>query len=217
VKVIAVLSQKGGVGKGLMARSLAVAALIDGLRAGLVDTDPQGSSIAWGKRREAPAPTIEGMDQPLTAKLSKLRRMGAQIVTVDSPPSIQPSINIAANAADLCLIVSGVGPEDVEAVGATVEIVRSLKKTAAIILNRCPPRAASISMARAALTTFKIPVCPVSLTQLVAHQYASANGLTAQEEEPDGKAAKEIASVWAWIRQQGWLQEAQPERAGESA
>jgi len=188
------------------------------MRTACIDTDPQGSCLAWGKRREETAPAIEGMNQPLDATLAKLRRMGADLVLIDSPPSIQPAINIAAARADLCLIVTGVGPEDIESVGSTTEIVRSLKKPCAIILNRCPPRAQSISLAKAALTTFKLPVCPTSLTQLVAHQYASANGQTAQEGEPGGKAATEIAAVWAWIKNQGWLEdEDAPAAAGQGS
>jgi chromosome partitioning protein len=217
LKVIAILARKGGVGKGLLARSIAVSGLIHGMKTAICDTDPQGSCLAWGKRREEPAPTIEGMDQPLGAKLALLKKLGADLVLIDTPPSIQPAINLAAANADLCLIVSGVGPEDVEAVGATADIVRSLKKPSAIILNRCPSRAQSVSMARAALTTFHLPVCPVALTQLVAHQYASADGLTASELEPNGKAARELEALWKWISAQGWLAEAavtQRKRAG---
>jgi chromosome partitioning protein len=63
-------------------------------------------------------------------------------------------------------------------------------------------------MAKAALTAFKMPVCPTTLTQLVSHQYASAEGQTAQEMEPNGKAAREIEALWSWIKNNGWLEEA---------
>src|SRR4051812_38333543 len=153
-------------------------------------------------------PAVEGTDQPLADKLLQLRNRGAEIVLIDTPPSIQPVINLAAQQADLCLIASGIGPEDVEAVGSTAEIIKNLRKPGAIILTRCPPRAQAISMAKAALTAFKLQVCPTTLTQLVSHQYASAEGQTAQEMEPNGKAAREIAALWNWINAQGWLDEA---------
>lgn len=214
--MIAVLARKGGVAKSTICRSLAVAALMDGFKVAIVDTDPQGSCLAWARRREAEAPTVEGIEQPLADKLVKFRRRGADLVLIDTPPSVQPTINLAAQQADYCLIPSGVGPEDVEAVGGTADIVRNLKKPSAIVLTRCPPRAQAISLAKAALATFHIPVCPASLTQLVAHQYASAEGETVSEMEPNGRAAAEIAALWKWIVAQGWMQAdtAQRKRAG---
>jgi chromosome partitioning protein len=217
LRVIAILARKGGVAKSTLCRSLAVAALIDGRRAAIIDTDPQGSCLAWARRREADMPAVEGTDQPLADKLLQLRNRGAEIVLIDTPPSLQPVINLAAHQADLCLIASGIGPEDVEAVGGTAEIVKNLRKPGAIILTRCPPRAQAVSLAKAVLTAFKLPVCPTTLTQLVSHQYASAEGQTAQEMEPHGKAAREVTALWNWLKSQGWLADepAAGRRAGE--
>lgn len=55
-------------------------------------------------------------------------------------------------------------------------------------------------MARAALTAFPMPTCPTAITHLMSHPYASAEGQTAQEREPKGKAAAELAEVWAWLK-----------------
>jgi hypothetical protein len=41
------------------------------------------------------------------------------------------------------------------------------------------------------------------MAQLVTHAYASAEGETANEREPDGKAAKEVNSVYAWLKKEG--------------
>jgi hypothetical protein len=46
-------------------------------------------------------------------------------------------------------------------------------------------------------------VCPMAMAQLVTHAYASAEGETANEREPDGKAAKEVNSVYAWLEKEG--------------
>ena len=56
--VVAVVAQKGGVGKSMLARSLAVQGLIDGRKTALIDADPQGTVTAWGKRRRHDAPAI---------------------------------------------------------------------------------------------------------------------------------------------------------------
>ena len=44
MKVVAILSEKGGVGKTTLAVRLAVAAQLAGLDTAIIDLDPQGSS-----------------------------------------------------------------------------------------------------------------------------------------------------------------------------
>ena len=51
MQVLAILAQKGGVGKSMLARSLAVQGLLDGVRAAILDADPQGTVVAWSRRR----------------------------------------------------------------------------------------------------------------------------------------------------------------------
>ena len=201
--VVSILAQKGGVGKSMLARSLAVQGLIAGRKTALIDADPQGTVTAWGKRRQIAAPAVLPLEASTIADLlTELRGKGADMVVIDTPPHSQPIINLAASASGLALIVTGPYPEDLEQVGAVAGIVRSLGTSAAIILNKTPPRSQALTLARSALATFAIPVCPVALTQLVSHPYASAEGLTAQEREPDSKATAELGEVWQWLTQQ---------------
>src|SRR5215207_5189535 len=117
--VVSVLAQKGGVGKSMVARSLAVQGLMDGRKTALIDADPQGTVIAWGKRRRLDAPAvIELGGSSLAHLLAELQGKGAEIVVIDTPPHSQPLINLAAAASGLALIVTGPYPEDLEQVGA---------------------------------------------------------------------------------------------------
>ena len=50
--VVSILPQKGGVGKSMLARSLAVQGLLDSRKTALIDADPQGTMTAWSKRRQ---------------------------------------------------------------------------------------------------------------------------------------------------------------------
>ena len=52
MNILSVLSQKGGTGKSHTVRSLAITALIDGRKVAIIDADPQGTVVAWGKRRQ---------------------------------------------------------------------------------------------------------------------------------------------------------------------
>jgi len=201
MKVLGILAQKGGVGKSAVARSLAVAALADGLPTAILDADPQGTVVRWGQRRDDTAPTVIGLEHgALSDQLSKLARRGARLVLIDTPPHAQATIALAAEACDAVLLVTGPFPEDLEAIGATVAIVRALGRPAGIVLNKCPPRAAATALARAALTIFELPIWSGQITQLMSHPYAAAEGLTASEREPDSKAAIEIAGVWSWVK-----------------
>jgi chromosome partitioning protein len=201
--IVSILAQKGGVGKSMLARSLAVQGLLDGRKTALLDADPQGTVTAWGKRRPLDAPAVLGLEASTIADLlAELQGRGADMVFIDTPPHAQPIINLAASFSDLALIVTGPYPEDLEQVGAVATIVKSLGKKAAILLNKTPPRSQALTLARSALATFALPICPTALTQLVTHPYASAEGLTAQEREPQGKAAAEVADVWKWLSQQ---------------
>lgn len=43
-----------------------------------------------------------------------------------------------------------------------------------------------------------VPVAPVMLTMRAIYHHSTAQGKTAIEAEPDGKAAEEIAALWTW-------------------
>ena len=201
MKVLAVLAQKGGVGKSMLARSLAVQGLMDGFKTAVLDADPQGTVMAWGRRRKLGAPSIVSLgSQTIAEAVRDLAVRGADLVVIDTPPHSQPIISLAAAVADAAILVTGPFPEDLEQVGVAAGIVQSLGKPAGIVLNKTPPKSHALTLARAALTTFQLPICPTALVLLLSHPYASAEGLTAQEREPGSKAAAELAEVWAWIK-----------------
>jgi chromosome partitioning protein len=200
VSVLAVLSQKGGTGKSHSVRSLAIAALIDGRKVAIIDADPQGTVIAWGKRRQHTAPTIVALgSQTVATQVKALEGKGADLIIIDTPPHAQPIINMAAEAATACLIVTGAFLEELETVASVATIAKTLKKPAAIVLNRVG-RSHALTLARTALGTFGLPVCPTAMTQLITHAYASAEGETANEREPEGKAAQEVTTVYQWLK-----------------
>ena len=185
----------------MLARSLAIQSLMDGTRTCILDTDPQGTVVRWSKRRVDAAPTVMSLDGlNIEGALKELKSRGGQVAIIDTPPHSQPIINMAVQAANAALLVTGPNPEDLEQVGVAAAIARGLRTPCGIVLNKTTVRVASLALARAALTSFELPVCPVAISQLVAHPYASADGLTAQEREPQSKAAAELAGVWSWMK-----------------
>lgn len=201
MKVLAVLAQKGGVGKSMLARSLAVQGLMDGLKTAVIDADPQGTVVAWNRRRKLGAPAVVALGaQSMADAVRDLAERGADLVVIDTPPHAQPIISAAAKASDAAILVTGPYPEDLEQVGVTAGVAQALGKRTGIILNRTPPKSHALTLARAALTAFQLPICPTALTNLVSHPYAAAEGLTAQEREPGSKATAELAETWEWVK-----------------
>lgn len=201
MKVLVTCSKKGGVGKSLTVRSLAVAGLLDDRPVMIIDADPQGTVTAWAQRRPHELPYVLPLGTTkLPAVIKGFEKRGGGAVIIDTPPSTQPILNVAIECATGCLIVTEPLPKLIEQVGATATIVENLKKPGAILLNRVPPRSTALAMAKSVLTAFHFPVCPTPLTQLVDHPFAAASGLTASEFRPTGKAAAEISQVYEWLK-----------------
>ena len=75
--VVSILAQKGGVGKSMLARSLAVQGLLDGRKTALIDADPQGTVTAWSKRRQLNVPAVVALGaSTLAIVLAELQRKG---------------------------------------------------------------------------------------------------------------------------------------------
>ena len=203
MKVVAICSRKGGVGKSLAVRSLAVAGLFDNARTAIIDADPQGSVLVWRERREAPAPAVLPIGMDLKSTIEELRQGGADFVFIDTPPSTHPIISQAVGLADFAVIVTGPYPEDLAAIGTTVQTIKAANKPCVIILNRTPAiRSSANALARGALEVFRIPICPTAIAQRVAHPYAASVGQTSMEWNGAGAAATEIEQVWNFLKAQ---------------
>ena len=200
MKVIAVIAQKGGAGKTTLSLGLAVAATRAGLSAAVVDLDVQATAAHWGDRRTAEAPVvISAQPARLTRMLEAARGQGADLVVIDTAPRAEQGALAAAQAADLVLIPSRPSIYDLETVRTTADVVRLAGDPPAFaVLNGVPPRGTRADQAREVLAGLGIETCPCDIGSRAAVEHAAALGLTAQEYEPAGKAAGELAAVYAF-------------------
>ena len=201
MKVIAVIAQKGGTGKTSLSIATAVAATAAEFSAAVIDLDPQATASSWSDRRQDESPVV------ISAQAARLPRMldaaegeGADLVVIDTAPRAEQAALAAAKAADLVLIPCRPAIYDLETVMTTVELVRLAQQHTPLlcVLNGVPPRGARQQQARDVLTDLGVPVCPASIGHRAAIDHAAALGLSAQEYEPNGKAASEISAVYSF-------------------
>ena len=199
---VAILSQKGGTGKTTLALHLAIAAEKVGQLAAVIDLDPQASAAGWKDSRPGETPVVVSVPSTrLPQALQAARDGNADLALIDSAPHSGDVALAAAEAADLVLIPCRAGILDLRAIGATARIVKLAGKRAFVVLNAMPPRAPKVlADARAAVAIHGLEVAPFSLQQRATYAHALTAGQTAQEYEPGGKAADEVAQLYKWLR-----------------
>ena len=204
MKIVSIANQKGGAGKTTLAIHLAVAAERAGQTAAIIDLDPQASAAGWGDAREDRAPAIVSVAPArLTPALQAARDSGADLVLIDTAPHAEGAALAAAREADIILIPCRAGILDLRAIGATADLVRIAGKPAFVVLNAVPPGATRlIADARAAVGVHGLEISPAIIGQRAVLAHSLTLGLTAQEFEPHGKAAAEIAQLHTWLVQQ---------------
>jgi chromosome partitioning protein len=201
VKIVAIISQKGGSGKTTVAVHLAVCAELAKQTAAIIDLDPQLSALEWFSRRKAETPeVITATLERLPALLKQAKANGADFAIIDTAPHSDRAAIIAASHADLVLIPCRPSAFDIAAIGTTIDILKLSKviDKAAILLNAAPPRGIMTEKAAAGLSEI-IPVVPIYMYQRAAYSHAINGGYSVEEYEPHGKAAEEIRALYKWI------------------
>jgi chromosome partitioning protein len=213
MQVLAVAGQKGGSARTTTSTSLAVLAEMAGVRTVVFDLDPQASATLWRDSRDAEYPDVAPA-QPtrLPRLLEKAAEGGCGLAVLDCPPNAESTTSAAIAAADYVLIPLRPSARDLAAVQSTITYVRDVaQKPYAVVLSACPTNTRIITdEIAAALAAAGIPLCPVRVHQRIAHYSHVNTGLTATECDPRGRAAEELAALWAWTSARMKLQTGKP-------
>jgi chromosome partitioning protein len=212
VRTIAIVAQKGGAGKTTLAVHLAVAAMRAGENVALLDTDPQGSAIAWSNARassngassrakrligELTVVAIDAAD--VTGAIAEAHRDGYTLVLIDTAPRTAPLAAAIVRAASFVLIPQRPSAFDLAALDRTVAIVNAAKTPALIVLNACPSRAPEVDEAREVCKGHGLDVAAVAIGDRRAFARAVQTGRAVEEFSPRSPAAAEIRDLWALI------------------
>ena len=198
MKTIALIAQKGGVGKTTIAVNLAVAV---GLRTAVFDLDQQESAVIWADRRKNETPHVEFITDRRLAEALKAAEQGAfDLSIIDTPPAAGPQAYTAAQAADLILIPCRPSLIDLDAIRRTAQLIKSAGVPAFVLFNAAPHRATTLlDDARAIVEDAGLTVAPVVLRERSAYRAAWPAGKTVTETEPTSKAAHEILQLKDWV------------------
>jgi chromosome partitioning protein len=171
----------------------ATAASASGHTAAIVDLDPQGTAASWGDRRQADAPeVVSGQAARLAVLIQAAQANGADLLILDTAPNADQTALRAAQLADVALIPCRAATFDLEAIQATLTLAEPAKKPSFVVLNAIPPRTGIGREAAEGLIARGAGVAPAMLSQRAAFAHGVIDGRTAQEFEPDGKAAEEV-------------------------
>lgn len=197
MKVLAILSQKGGVGKTTLATCLAVTAEKEGKSTAIFDLDPQATASFWLDVRDAETPAVVSIQAVrLSAVLKAAEEAGTELAIIDGAAIARDVAFEAARAADFILIPTKTAVFDTMAMTNTIEIVRQQNKPFSIVLTFVPPAGQETGDAIKAASELNSTVCPVYIGNRKSYFRAQSEGMAVQEYEPSGKAAGEVAELY---------------------
>src|SRR3954462_12965358 len=204
MNVVVFASRKGGSGKSTLPAHLAAQSQKTARPCLLVDADPQGSLTLWHKLRGTNEPPIRSAVSSVSGIVAAAKRDGIEWVFIDTPPNMSAVVEDAIRNATMVIIPARPGVFDVNAVQETIQTCRANRKPYAVVVNGAPAlrdgvESRIVSIARDALAKFRAPVWGGQITNRAVLLLALGHGEGAREYYAEGRAASEIARLWAAI------------------
>ncbi len=183
-RVIAITSEKGGVGKSTLAVHLTGAFHQRGLHAVLVDEDGRvGSSLRWA-RRATPGSGVElafPVLAPEEVRPKKLADADVVLIDTEGRPK-RKELRRLATRADVILVPCGPGALELEATRELLDFLggegEAGRKTR-VVLTRVPPVGRAGEEARENLRDEGLTVCNTLVRHYAAYQKAAELGVLA--------------------------------------
>ena len=199
MRTLALKSQKGGAGKSTLVVNLAVEAMNAGEKVRIIDTDPQGSSVAWGDARGI-EPMVEATDAGrIVDALKRAKRDGITFAIIDSAPRASASLAGVLRAVDGVLVPVRPSAFDVATIEQSIRLVVAAGRPGWLVLNACPPRAPEVAETRDVITNRELERVPVEIGERRAFARAVATGRSVSEFDADSTAAIEIRALWKFL------------------
>lgn len=200
MNIITVMGQKGGSGKTTVALAYAVAAFQDGVKAAVIDTDPQATAASWTDRREAEMPWVVATPTArIKQAIAAAEAQGVELLIIDTAPHASHQAAEAARLSDLVLIPVRPHVFDIETLQTVKDMLRLAGDPLAVaVVNQAPIQGQGAKQTAEAAKALGFEVAPVVLYQRAAHQHATNIGQGPTEFDPAGKAAAETLQLYTY-------------------
>ena len=204
--IIALLNQKGGVGKTTLAPHLAGQWAKQSKRIILIDADPQGSALDWSEQRAREGLLrlfgVIGLARDTLHQEAPELARDARHLIIDGPPRIAGLMRSALLAADLVLIPAQPSPFDGWASGEMLKLLAEARifrpqLIARFVLNWCAARTVIARDTVELLADHDPPALTTSIGQRVVSPTRPA---------AVGWLARSTATAWLLARSSRWPQ-----------
>ena len=200
MNIIAILNQKGGVGKTTIATNIACKLHLDKERVILIDSDPQGSARDWHAAGNNDVPVV-GIDRPTLEKdVAKIANQFDWVI-IDGAPQLADMAISSIKCADLIIIPVQPSPYDIWASADLVDIIKQRQQ----INNNLPKAYFCISRKITnttlskevfdALDGYELPVMKNGTSQRVAYAQSAAEGKSIFNTARNVDSVNEITNI----------------------
>jgi chromosome partitioning protein len=201
--IIAVVAEKGGVGKTTLALDLAVTAVQKGRSVAVIDVDPQATASKWTDRRTNEHPWVVPTHAArIAAAIDKAKAQGVDFIVIDTPPHSATDAAEAARRADV--VITPIEPHlfALETVSKLADLLKVAGNPSAFfVVNKAPTQGTEGANAVDYIQAQGFSVCPVIIHLRAAHRHAGNVGKVAAEYEANSKAAQETLQLYMYTIQ----------------
>lgn len=212
MKILAVMNEKGGVGKSTIALNLATNLHRAGHSVVLVDADPMGTLRDWRDASPADAdlPPVIAIDRPKMLQNSLQTLSSYNLVVIDSPAKADAMAAAITRAAHIALIVVQPSGADLWASASTVKLIHAKRELgapikAAFLINRVHANAElSKQVQTGDWNSSEIAQLESTIGNRVAVAQAITDGLSVYDLK-DGQAKAEFDLLILELEEMKWL------------
>lgn len=210
--ILALLNQKGGVGKTTLALAVAGEWAMQGRRVILIDADPQGSALDWSEMRAREGLprlfSVIGLARDTLHREAPALARDADLVVIDGPPRVAGLMRSALLATDMVLIPVQPSPFDGWASAEMLALISEARiyrpeLVARFVLNRCGARTVLARDTAETLADHDPPALASRIGQRIAFAAAAQSGRIVRELDHESVAAREISALAAEVAHLG--------------
>jgi chromosome partitioning protein len=200
--VLALASQKGGVGKTALGINLAVAAARDKRTAVIIDIDPQATAANWKDRSKLENPAVvSAVPSRVRQALEAAEAHGADFVVIDPPGKADNLAILAASFADLVYVPVEGRMSSFETLPGVHGLLQAAQNNppAFVVLNKIHPSATTQAETVKQMVGEaypQIPICPHHVATMDSFGTSQDTGKSVFDYEAEGRAASDIRQLY---------------------